>query len=183
MRKTVMTMLIAASAASLALGGCGKTESAGADAESIKQAIKADEAKWMKDLKAKDTEALAGHYAGDAYFAVSGEEPADGSTAIRRIFANGSTDPAFDVQITSAKVDVASSGDMAYSRGTYTEKYTDPKTSKVMSSSGSYVTVYKKQDDGGWKIVEDIAAAEKGQPKALPPEKPATRAKMTDSGF
>jgi uncharacterized protein (TIGR02246 family) len=181
MRKSLSIMLLATTA--VALAGCGQAGSAGADAASVEQAIKADEAKWMNDLKAKNTEGLASHYAKDAFFVVAGEEPASGSTEIRRIFANASTDPAFDVQMTSRKVDVSASGDLAYSRGTFTEKYTDPKTSKVMSRAGSYLTVYKKQDDGSWKIVEDVAATGKDGPKAVEPGKPATRAKMVSSGF
>jgi hypothetical protein len=43
--------------------------------------------------------------------------------------------------------------------------------------------VYKKQQDGSWKAVEDLAAADPGSTKEVPPEKPAVRAKMTSSGF
>jgi ketosteroid isomerase-like protein len=53
-------------------------------------------------------------------------------------------------------VDVAKSGDLGYVRGTYTEIATDPKTKKRSMEKGNYVTVYKKQADGGWKIIEDI---------------------------
>jgi hypothetical protein len=33
---------------------------------------------------------------------------------------------------------------------------TDPKTKKVLTGKGKYVTVYKRQADGGWKAVADI---------------------------
>ena len=33
---------------------------------------------------------------------------------------------------------------------------TDPKTKKVLTVKGKYVTVFKKQADGGWKAVADI---------------------------
>ena len=54
----------------------------------------------------------------------------------------------------------------------------DPKTGKVMSDNGSYVTVYKKQQDGSWKAVEDFAVAEPGSAKPVEPGKPVTRAKI-----
>ncbi len=174
MRKTI-TMFIAAAACSLT-GACSKP-AATVDADSIKQAVKADEAKWNKDLKAKDTEALAGHYADEAFLVVPGAV-ADGSTAIRQIFATASTDPAFAVEFASDKVDVASAGDLAYARGKFTEKYTDKKTGKVMSGNGSYLAIYKKQDDGSWKVIEDVVAVDPTTLKEVPPEKPATRAKM-----
>jgi hypothetical protein len=33
---------------------------------------------------------------------------------------------------------------------------TNPKTKKVLTGKGGYVTVYKKQADGGWKAIVDI---------------------------
>ena len=177
--RTTISIGLAVAAAALALGGCGKSSpaAAGADADSVKQAIKADEVKQNQQFKAKDTEALAGHYADDAYFVAPGVT-ADGTTAIRQVFANASTDPAFAVTFSSDKVDVSGSGDLAYARGKFTEKYTDKKTGKVMTGNGTYLTVYKKQDDGSWKIVEDVAASDTDSVKPVPPEKPATRAKM-----
>ena len=184
MRKTVMTALLGTAALAMTLGGCNKTTSAkgASDPDSAKQAIQADQAKWSQQFKAKDTEALVDHYADDAYFVAPGVAGTEGSTPIRQIYADASTDPAFDVQLSVAKVDAASSGDMAYARGKFTEKYTDKKTGKVMTDSGSYLTVYKKQDDGSWKAVEDFAAADPNSTKPVPPQKPATRAKMTSFG-
>lgn len=185
MRNSIPTILLGAAVVALALGGCSKSgASTGANnPDTIKQAIKADETKWNQQFKAKDTEGLADHYADDAYFVAPGVKPADGSTAIRQVYATASTDPAFQVSFASDKIDVAASGDLAYARGHFSEKYTDQKTGKVMAGSGSYVTVYKKQDDGSWKVVEDFAAADPDSTKPVPPEKPATHAKMTSSGF
>ncbi len=180
MRNYQFIALAGAAVVSLTLGGCNKsTAGKGGDVESATKAIKADEKKWNEDFKAKDTEGMASHYADDAYFVAPGVAGTQGTTAIRQIFANASTDPAFAIQFASDKIDVASSGDLAYARGKFSEKYTDKKTGKVMSDSGSYLTVYKKQEDGRWKAVEDFAAADPDSTKPVPPEKPAERAKMT----
>ena len=180
MRNSISVMLLA-TAAALVLGGCAKQGQGGGSAnpDSVKQAIKADETKSNQQFKDKNQEGLVGHYAGDAFFVAPGVKGADGSTAIRQVFANALTDPAFELHFSSDKVDVARSGDIAYTRGKFSEKYTDRKTGKVMTDSGSYLTVYKKQDDGSWKIVEDFAAADPDSAKAVEPGKPATRAKMT----
>lgn len=175
-------MFAGAAALALSLAACEKYDNkpgANADPGAVKNAIQADEAKWNQQFKAKDTQGLVSHYADDAYFAGPGMKPADGSTAIRQVYANASTDPAFNVQFASDKVDVAGSGDMAYSRGHFTEQYTDAKTHKVMSNSGYYLTVWKKQSDGSWKAVEDFTSADPGSAKPVEPGKPATRAKMT----
>lgn len=181
--RTGICMALLATAAALSLGACAKAnDGASASPDSAKQAIQADQAKWNQEFKAKNTEAMVDHYADDAYFIAPGVAGTEGSTPIRQIYADASTDPAFDVQLNVGKVDVAKSGDLAYARGTFTEKYTDKKTGKVMTGSGSYLTVYKKQDDGSWKAVEDFAAADPDSTKPVPPGKPATRAKMTSFG-
>jgi uncharacterized protein (TIGR02246 family) len=168
--------LLGAAALALTIGGCQK--SASADTAAIQTAIKADEKKWNEEFKAKDQEALVGHYAEGAYFVAPGTKAATGSTEIRKAYSDGLNDQNFELSFASDKIDVAASGDLAYARGHFKEKYTDPKTGKVMSDNGSYVTIYKKQADGSWKAVEDFAVSEPGAAKPVEPGKPATRAKM-----
>ena len=175
-------VLFGSAALVLTVAGCQK-QAATADPDAAKSAIRADEKKWNDEFKAKDAEGLIGHYADNAFFVAPGLKPADGLTPIRKAYADAMTDPAFSVNFASDKIDVSASGDMAYARGHFSEKYTDPKTSKVMTNSGSYITVYKKLQDGSWKAVEDFAAADPDSTKEAGPEKPAVRAKMTASGF
>ena len=177
---TKLLMLLGASAMLATASACAKyDDKAGAtDAAAVTNAIKADEKAWNDEFKAKDQEKLIGHYADDAYFAMAGTPPADGNTAVRKLYADALSDPALSVSFASDKIDV--SGDLAYSRGHFTENYTDPKTGKVMTHGGTYITVYKKQGDGSWKATEDILAP--GEAKEVPPAKPATRAKMTSFG-
>jgi hypothetical protein len=37
---------------------------------------------------------------------------------------------------------------------------TDPQRKQVINDHGSYVTTYRKQPDGAWKAVADIATSE-----------------------
>jgi ketosteroid isomerase-like protein len=64
-------------------------------------------------------------------------------------------------------VDVAKSGDLGYTQGSYKLTVTDPTTHKIINDHGSYVTTYRKQADGSWKAVADIATSE------VPPGPPA----------
>ena len=179
MRNHVSMLSFGAAALALTLGACTKSGSGGtADADSAKQAIKADETKFNSDFKSKDLEGLLGHYADDAYFVAPGVKPANGSTEIRKAYADGTSDPNFAVSFASDKIEVSGSGDMAYARGRFTEKYTDPKTHKAMTDSGSYLTVYKKQADGSWKVMEDFAAADPDSAKAVEPVKAVMHPKM-----
>jgi ketosteroid isomerase-like protein len=51
------------------------------------------------------------------------------------------------------KVDVAQSGDLGYSQGTYAQRTGD---SNGKTKKGKYVVVWKKEP-GGWKAVAEIA--------------------------
>jgi uncharacterized protein (TIGR02246 family) len=133
-----------------------------ADVGAIKDAIAADEKAWNDQFKSKDVNGLASHYAADAYFVVPGMKGISGSTDIHKAYEEAVKDPNFTVSFTSEKVEIAESGDLAYSRGHFSEKYTDPKSKQVVSDGGSFITVYKKQGDGSWKAVEDFTAVEPG---------------------
>jgi uncharacterized protein (TIGR02246 family) len=172
--------LAGAAALAITVAGCERYEHHGghhgkADVGAIKDAIKADEKAWNDQFKSKDLNGLVGHYASDAYFVAPGVKPASGSTDVRKAYSEALTDQNFAISFASDKIDVGAAGDIAYARGRFSEKYTDPATKQVKSDSGSYLTVYKKQDDGSWKAVEDFAAADPATPAiAAEPGKPAT---------
>ena len=65
-------------------------------------------------------------------------------------------DAKFALTFAAQHVEVAKSGDVAFTQGTYTNTMTDPKTKKAMTEKGTYVTVYKKAANGNWQAVEDI---------------------------
>jgi uncharacterized protein (TIGR02246 family) len=170
MRARKWTVLLGAAAMALTVSGCQRYEHRDgdhhrgkADVGAIKDAIKADEKSWNDHFKSKNVDALVGHYAPDAYFIVPGMKGASGSADIRKVYEGAVKDPNFAVSFSSDKIEVADSGDLAYSRGHFTEKYTDPKTKQVVSDGGAYITVYKKQGDGTWKTVEDFTAVEPAQ--------------------
>lgn len=123
------------------------------------QTIKDSEAAWVKDFAAKDMDKIVAHYADNASVLMPDTPIMTGKDAIRAGMKDVITDPKFSLELTTAKVEV-SSGDLAYSQGTYAVTATDPKTKKVIMEKGKYVEVYKKQPDGSWKIVEDINNAD-----------------------
>jgi ketosteroid isomerase-like protein len=82
-----------------------------------------------------------------------------GKDAIRAGMKAAFGDPKFSLDLRTAKVYV-SKDDLAYSQGSYSVTTTDPKTKKAVTEKGTYVEVYKKQADGSWKVMEDIASPE-----------------------
>jgi ketosteroid isomerase-like protein len=63
-------------------------------------------------------------------------------------------DPADQLTWKPVKIEVADSGDLAYSLGTWQLKGKDPKGNDV-TQTGKYLTVWKKQKNGSWKVVAD----------------------------
>ena len=131
------------------------------------QAIKDSEVQWNQDWQSKDAAKIAAHYSGDAVLMVPGEPATTGKDAIQSSLKQMVSDPAMSLKFQASRVEVAKSGDLGYTQGSYTLTITDPGTKKVINDHGSYVTAYRKLADGTWKAVSDIATSE------VPPPAPA----------
>ena len=148
--------LTAAIAATVCVTGCNKGAVASTDTAKIEASIRAQESQWEKDYAAKDAEALAGHYADDAALAGPGDALATSGADRRKVLQNMVRDPNLKLSFSADRVQIASAGDYAISRGHYSMTMTDKATNKPTTGTGSYLTVYKKQSDGSWKAVEDF---------------------------
>lgn len=140
----------------LALAGCDQQQPAQTDTRAIQRQLQINEARWNKAYEDGDAEALAGMYADDAALANPGEQLVRGKDAIRKATAAFATDPNLKVAFAANRIQVAQSGDLAYSRGNYTMTMTNPETRNPETSTGHYLTVWQKQADGSWKAVEDF---------------------------
>lgn len=155
--------LCAATALLLTLTACNQAPPAAPNTHDTDvKAIQDTETQWGQDWAAHDAAKIASHYEDDAVLMVPGGPPTTGKDAIQKALA--ATVSSMDLKFQASKVDVASSGDLGYTQGSYTLALTDPKTKKVVNDHGSYVTTYRKQADGSWKAVADIANSETPQP-------------------
>jgi uncharacterized protein (TIGR02246 family) len=150
--------------AALAVGCARNADKPRVNAARVIDAIRADEVKWNADWKSGDPGRVTAHYAPDAVLMVPGEAPVSGLEAIRAGTQKSMDDPAFSLTFSSDKVEVAKSGDIAISRGSFKESATDPASKAKVDAAGTFVTVYKPQTDGSWKAVWDIATP--GEPVA-----------------
>jgi len=117
----------------------------------------------------KDADKVMAFYADDALLMTPGAEAVTGKDAIRAELKQMLADPAVSLTFQSSKVDVAKSGDLGYTAGTYKLTVTDPATHKPITDHGNYVTTFRKQADGSWKAVADIASS--AVPPMPPPKK------------
>jgi ketosteroid isomerase-like protein len=153
--KTLIPVMLAGAAA-FAVTGCTKGAGASADTSKVADSIKAQEAGWEKAYADKDINVLAAEYADDAALGSPGDPLAATGVDRRKAIGTLINDPNFKLSFATDRVLVASSGDLASSRGHYTITTTDKATSKPVTSSGTYLTVYKKQSDGSFKAEEDM---------------------------
>ena len=167
--KTFAT-LCATAAIALSMTACNPTPPPAPDTHDADvKAISDLEAQWNKDWAAKDADKIAANDADDAVLMTPGSEPISGKDAIHNGLKQMVADPALALSFQATKVDVAKSGDLAYSQGSYKMTMTDPATHKVINDHGTYVTTDHKQADGSWKAVADIATS--GMPPMPPPQK------------
>lgn len=163
-------MLCATTAIVLSAIGCNQTPPDTRDADAA--AIKANETQWNQDWAAKDADKIADHYADDAVLMVPGGPATSGKDAIRATAKEMVSDPALSLTFQASRVEVAKSGDVGYTQGSYQLTVTDPMSKQVIHDHGSYVTTYSKQADGSWKAVADIATSEVPMSMPAPAKKP-----------
>ena len=108
-------------------------------------------------LQAKDSAKVASYYAPDAVIAtVPGRPAAKEGRAVSQAIKNDIADSNFNISLSNEKTEVAGSGELAYRRGTFKITATNPQTKQAEHSAGTYLTVFRKQADGSWKVVEDF---------------------------
>ena len=156
------TFFPASIALAILLAGCtpatppAPPDTRAADAQTIRQL----EADWSQAMATKDADKITAYYAEDASAFFPGVPVVTGKTNIVAAYKPFLADKNFSLTFATEKVQASRSGDMAYSQGSCTMTYTEPKTKRAVSEKGKYVTVYMKQTDGSWKAVADIFNAD-----------------------
>jgi len=137
-----------------ALAAC--SSGAGGPGRSDLDSVRAAERAQLAAYKARDADAVVSGYAADAAVIVAGQAPATGRDAIRAGVARMVADPAFSIALDNRRTEA--SGDIAFTSGTYRVTYTQPGSGQPAREEGQYLTVFRRQSDGSWKAIQDIAA-------------------------
>jgi ketosteroid isomerase-like protein len=119
----------------------------------------AKDADLLVQLEADFAKAVAehGHAAFVTYFAEDGVELDDGGGISSRdaISKQPPWPEGTSLTWTPVKADMAASGDLGYTYGNYVFKSKD-KEGKPVTAYGKYMSVWKKQKNGSWKVVVDM---------------------------
>lgn len=136
--------------------GCNQQEKPLPDTRAVDEAaIREADIAWSRLAETRQMEGFYSYFLDDAVLLVSNEPMATGREAIRKTLDGLFGMPGFSVKWQTTKVEVARSGDLGYSLGTYVLTMNDPKGTP-MSDHGKYATAWKKQADGSWKVAFDM---------------------------
>jgi len=115
------------------------------------------EARFAKDVATRGGAAFADWFAGDGVALGNGTAPLIGRVAIAR----SATWSPKDYQLIWTPTDamMGPSGDMGYTWGHYEGRSKDANGNPV-STSGRYITMWRKEPDGNWKVVLDAGSNE-----------------------
>jgi ketosteroid isomerase-like protein len=131
------------------------------DAAAVRQAIEANNARFDSAAIKGDSATLAGLYADDAILMFSNVPAARGHDAIAKAYGG----MASSMKVSAFKLttqDVITTGDFAIETGAYDMTSQAAKGGKPMHDVGKYIVVWKKQTDGSYKILRDIANSDQG---------------------
>lgn len=99
-------------------------------------------------------EAFHMYLADNAIMLSGGGEPITGKENIYQLMAAGSGNVLIWVP---RRAEVSRSGDLGWTWGTYEVRAPEAENGPTLSS-GNYVNVWRKQEDGTWKVIVDIGS-------------------------
>jgi ketosteroid isomerase-like protein len=133
----------------------------GTNVEEERKRLLAADHGWAQSTT--NLEKFASYLSPDAVFYAPGAPAHRGADAFKRAFGELSKIPGFSLKWTAEKADVAVSGEMGYSTGTYKATF-GPTT-----DHGKYLTIWRKQSDGSWQVAEDMFNSDIPIPPASKP--------------
>lgn len=122
-------------------------------AHSVSAQINELNAKWVAAFKQRDFAMIEALYTLDGLLLPPNSPPIEGPKAIVGVWKSWSELPNVDVNFGAKRINVSSSGDMAYDYGWYTFAF-DTDNGRI-EDKGKYIVVWKKVG-GVWKVAADI---------------------------
>ena len=111
---------------------------------------------WGMLIKKKDLDGMLAYYTDDAWVNPQGEPIAKTADERRKVWTTYFATPGVvDTTGETTRVEVARSGDLAVEYGTYVETIRGRRP-QARTITEKYVTTWRKQADGNWKVIADI---------------------------
>ena len=124
------------------------------DTQADEAAINAIWSTYVSSLEAGDIDAWLSLWTEDGVQMPPNELSVIGKDQLRT--RNGGALDLLTVEIDITNQEVEVTGDWAFSRGVYTATFAPKDGSEPIPVDGKFMTILKRQADGGWKIHRDI---------------------------
>ena len=143
------------------------------DTAAEEQALDALADSYEQSFAAKDADALAGYFTTDAVWIAHDGTRTEGAEGIRALYTTMFESPgtvSIDIQPESRTI--AASGDIGHEIGSVTVTATTPDGQATLQSN-TYVVLFRKGDDGQWKLsggmdTAPVAPTAEGETEAAP---------------
>jgi ketosteroid isomerase-like protein len=129
------------------------------------------EARFARAVAAKDRQAFLAFWAQDAAIFPPGAGPAVGPAKIWENWAPILENPDVSLTWEPSRAEMASSGDLGYTYGREESK-SRRAGGEVIVRKGCYVTIWRKEKDGAWRVVLDIGSPDPPPPAGGLPKDP-----------
>lgn len=148
LRSGVASLLMVAAA-------CGTPSNDAPDAAAALSSLRAADSSLQAAVAARDAERTAAFYTNDAVLMPVAEPIVEGRAAILDEWRHVYGIPGFANRSRLVAADVSTVGDLGYTRGTYESPMLGPGGQQVVER-GKWVSLWKREADGRWRIVVDI---------------------------
>lgn len=143
----------------LIAGGCASR----IDVEAERAALRNTDIEFAKATAARGVEGWVSYFAQDGSMFPAGGPIVTGKEAIRALMAPAFANPSFSLTWQPTHAEVSRSGDLGYTYGTFESKRNDAEGKPVIRR-GKYVTIWRKDAGGTWKVVVDIGNLDESPP-------------------
>jgi ketosteroid isomerase-like protein len=136
--------------------GCNRTPQPPASTQAADEAaVRQTDENWSKAAQSKKVDDWVAFYSDDAVILPPNDKKATGKEDVRKDIGELMSLPGLALSWQPSKVEVARSGDLAYTQGSYRMAFTGPH-GKPATDQGKTLEIWKKQADGTWKCAADM---------------------------
>lgn len=125
------------------------------DPAALAKALAKLDDEWSAAAATRDADRVASFYAEDAIAYPPNEPVAVGREAAKKVWAAYLAEPSFSISWKTVHAEVAASGDLGFTAGTYEDSFKGPDGTMV-HETGKYLCTWKRQRDGSWKAIHDM---------------------------
>lgn len=122
--------------------------------DALQGAVQKANAEWAEAMKTGDAAVIAAPYTDDAVFVLTDGKVVNGRAGIEAMYRDGFRKGGVASATTIDSKSLVRDGDVAYESGS--ADVTVLRQGKPVTRGGRYLTVWRAQPDGAWKIVRNL---------------------------